>query len=727
MSSVNFPVFNDDCVVDPNLEVEKFITLCDDAAFSWSGFPDTCGEAPQGYHVWRTTTPPTNTAVGLCIGIDDSKRMVDGSIYGHSISYYTDKSYKQILYTSLTPWGVQATRNGFLFNRNLREYYKISYSDQFNLENTDFTIEMWVGRNGEPWYYNFPCETIISSYDAENNGALWRIFFEPRDATRSVTTAQSGIPYGLNGYSADGSDRGSLVIEFGENGDGVTGQRLTQVVMSTTSNPNPNYSFSGATLRNGYSHLCVTRKDNTLTVYVDGVSRGVYNMPFQMANVNQSITLGRHTGESLRLDAGQFSDYYGLTGAQSFPYRDGDRSYFHGSLYDVRIIKTIALPPPLGGRDDGICNSEVWYETFEKQAALPSTITNYKDPTMPLDMGVYYRVTAVQCGKDIPCECPNYISIVKESAQEYVGIAVNNQDDLDDALYARPPTLLDVFNSWDRADFNAGNYYLGGAGAGGDHAAWYFDNNLDSFVQPNNASVWASIVSPQDQWMKTYTHQCVLQSNNGWDDDLVGMVAAVGKIGNQYYAIQANRTRGGMGAYNNWSISINTRGYSHILKSFTLGGNGAWAGRTSRVNCHRNGSVFKFEASNFGSSSAKLRDDHTVDATKVYEINMATDPPPPGLGNWDMFRGRTGYGFVTVSQEQSFYNDWHLYPNPNLRIFDFNEGAPGVVWDFNVATGKWERNAATAWEIVGKTATTIQDGKTGKVFGFSCAGDLSVT
>lgn len=725
MSSANFPVYNDDCVIDPNLKVEKYITLCDSAAFSWSGFPDTCGEAPQGYHVWRTTVPPTQTAVSLCIGIDDKKQMIDGSIYNHSISYYTDKSYKQILYTSLTPWGRQSTRNGFLFNRNLRESYRVSYSDQFNLENVDFTIEMWIGRNGEPWYYNFPCETIISSYDAENNGALWRLFFEPRDATRSVTTAQSGIPYGLNGYSSDGHTQGSLVIEFGENGDGVSGQRLRQVVMSTTSNPNPNYSWSGATLRNGYSHLCVTRQANTLTVYVDGVSRGVYNMPFQMTNVNQAITLGRHYGESLRLDAGQFSDYYGLTGAQSFPYRDGDRSHFHGSMYDVRIIKTIALEPPLGGRDDGICGSEVWYETFKKQAALPSTITTYNDPTMPVDQGVWYRVTAVQCGKDVPCECPNYISILKESSQELVGIAVQTPDDLDDALYARPPTLLDVFNTWDRMDPVGGAFFPGGVGSTGFHASWYFDSSLGSFVQPGNTSHYASIVSPEDQWMKTYTHQAVLQSTSTIDNDLVGLVAAVGKIGNQYYSLNAVRTTGGIRGFDNWSIQLQTRGASWPIHVMTLGSNGIWRGRTTCVKVHRNGSIFRFEASDWGSSSDILRADHTIVPTATFEINMATDPSP--LGNWDMFRGRTGYGFNTYSQDGSFYRDWYLYPNPNLRIWDFNDGAPGVVWDFNTATGKWERNEATAWELVGKTATTIENPTTGEIYEFNCAGDFTIT
>jgi hypothetical protein len=51
--------------------------------------------------------------------------------------------------------------------------------------------------------------------------------------------------------------------------------------------------------------------------------------------------------------------------------------------------------------------------------------------------------------------------------------------------------------------------------------AWYFDNNLGSFVQPRNTNYLTGFVSKSV--FRTYTHQCIIRSSNN-DDDVNGLV-----------------------------------------------------------------------------------------------------------------------------------------------------------------------------------------------------------
>lgn len=730
----NYPIYSPGCEIDPKLKVEQYITSCDDVTLRWEGFPEHCDTIPQGYHVYRTTTPPTSSAESLCIGIDDKKVLRDGSIYNHTIRYYKNGTQSYPTYTSMTPRGTQSNRNGITLDRSNNEYLDVVYSNQFNFRHSDFTIELWVGNLQEPWQYHFPCQTIIASYNANNNRALWRLFFEPTAATLSVTDK-------LSAYSSDTSTTGNLVLEFNEFGDG-TGQTISEVIMPVTSNTNPAYSWSGNALRYGYAHVAVVREDTSLKVFVDGVNKKTIALPFEPGGdsvtasyPSQNITIGRHYGDSGRLDPHQFATYQ-PTG--EFGFADGDRSCLHGQVYDIRIVKGIALIPPVGGQVDGLCNENAWHQSFTKVAGLPHTTKQWTDPSPPVDKGAYYRVTAVQCGKDVSCVCPNYVLSLKESEQKINAIAVNTDTELTDALNEEPPTMLDVFNTWDRGNPIDRSFYPGGTTAAGDHAAWYFDNSLGSFVNPVNTSDYVHIIAPQGQWMKRYKHEAIVQSYDE-DDDKLSLIGAFALYNGQRYSINFCRTQGGFNGWDsgysgNWHAVLCGPGFRTVLGNKTIGGyswnqtgGDGWNGKTAFIKIERNGNILRAWTGAHRGSGNITRDSHEIDLNSEFQINFALDAPPAGMANWLPFQGMTGYGFSAWSQGDAFYRDWYLHPNPTKRIFDFTDGAPGKVYDWNMLTGKWELVTASAWQIVGQTATAITFPDTGKTYRFDCSGSLTVT
>lgn len=753
----NYPIYDPGCVVDNTLKVEKIIDPCSNVELQWEGYPEHCDTIPQGYHVYRTTTPPTSSSVVLCVKVDDKKVLQDTSIYQNPLYYYETGGPVGATYTSLTPYGKQGDRNAITLNRHNNEYLEVPFGAQFDLKYEDFTIEMWVGNRQEQWKYYFPCQTLIAAYtggtvNPRNTSmfpaALWRIFFEPTDATRSVTHGMSGAPHGVNGYSTNDSYTGNLVIEFNEYGDS-SGQMISEVIMPLTSNADSSYSWAGNALRDGYSHVAVVRQGTALRVYVDGTLRSTIPFLFELGgsstSINypwQSITIGRHFGESGRLDPWQFSGSYGKNVVEPFSYTsDGDQSHLHGYVYDVRIVRGIGLAPPVGGQVDNVCGENAWHQSFDKVASLPHTTKRWTDTDTPVDVGTYYRVTAVQCGKDVSCICPNYVVSLKEGIREIDAISVNTPAELNTALDSEPPTMLDVFNTWDRSNPTNSTFYPGGAGAGGDHAAWYFNTSVNSFVNPNNTSQWVHITAPESQWMKKYKHEAIVQSGEP-DDDMLGLTAAYVNINGNYYAINFMRTQGGWNSYaqysGNWHCAIVGPGLHKVIGNKTIGpvkpNNGSWSNpgtgwrnRTALIKIERDGNIIRaWTGSHMGGSNV-ARSDHVIDPASEFVINLAIDQPPPGLASWLPFQGLTGYGFNAYSQGDAFYRDWYLFPNPSERIFDFSSGAPGVVYDWDRVRNKWIPATGTGWEVVGQVATTIFYPDTGKRYTFDCAGKLTVT
>lgn len=741
----NYPIYDPGCVVDESLQVEKAVDPCSGVELEWEGYPEHCDTIPQGYHIYRTTTPPTSSSVSLCIGIDDEKILRDRSIWNNSVTHYSGGTATTPTYTSLTPRGKQSNKNAITLRRAQQEFLYTPADNVFDFEYMDYTIEMWVNHGdktipGNRPTYAFPCETIAACYDASTGKANWRLFFEPIHAWWSHTTGLSGdAPAGSTakspgGYLQQESHDGALMLEVNENGDS-TGGSILHTVMMTYTNTNSIYSFSNNGLRSGYSHISIVRDSTNISVYVDGALRASIPVTFEMQKSGQqAITFGRHYGESGHLDPMQFSQSYGLSASVPFTHgSDGNASHLNGTIYDVRIVKGIALPPPTGGQVDGVCHENAWHQSFKKIASLPHTTKRWSDPDPPIDKGAYYRVTAVQCGKDVSCICPNYVVCLKESAQKINAIAVNTQTELTDALNSEPPTMLDVFNTWDRSSPYNNVFYPGGSGAAGDHGAWYFNTSINSFVNPNNTTQPVHITAPEGQWMKKYKHEAIVQSDDR-DDDLLGLVAAYTYINGVPYSINFVRTQGGFSYGGNWACVLMGPGTNRVLKTKTIGGSSpnssggnGWSGKTAIIKIERDGNSLKAWTGSHRGSGYQTRDSHVVDPASEMSINFALDPPPPGIANWLPFQGATGYGFMAWSQGDAFYRDWYLHPNPNKRIFDFTNGAPGRVFDWDMLRGKWILAPATAWEVVNKLAAEVYFPETGKTYNFNCAGKLTVS
>jgi hypothetical protein len=384
---------------------------------------------------------------------------------------------------------------------------------------------------------------------------------------------------------------------------------------------------------------------------------------------------------------------------------------------------------------------------------------------------VYYRVAAVNCDVEIPSRCPSYIKAKIDSQSELSNIWVDTAADLTTALNNTPPTLLDIFNDWDRSDPVSQNYYPRGVGATGDHAAWFFDATKGSFVQPNNTGVNCLIVSPPSYYQTAYVHEVVLQSSpiasSFPDDDTVGVVGAFATDANgDDWALIFSRTHGGLGPYRGWGAYVLGPGYDGTIEGIIPGtstsdvcgmqvgsirptsgsgggcaavtnGTTGWDGSTTSVMVERYGNTITAHCSEYAHSLATDRADHRSDkswpdhggdyiGSGEIIIDLNTTPPPAGLSDWSMFKDQgTGVGFMTISQSQSFYNDWYYWPPIGQRIFDFTNGVPGEVWEWSSYTNSWYKTLDTAWEVVGRAATKILDPGTGLETNFNCDGALT--
>ena len=725
-------------------------TSCEPVKICWTYDPEYCDRPAQGFRVFRTTTPPVTGLESLCVSIGNNKILEDKSKYNNTLNFYSDGALSPAVFNSHTPYGVTPIYSSINFDRAHTEYYTAGVGNHYDLSRQTFTLDIWVGNKKEAWLYYFPCQTIVSCFDAANNHRSWRLYFEPTSVTNSQGSTSTG-------FSVSDSTTGSLVLELYENGDG-SGSIIKHVIMSTTSNPDWKQSFTGTWNRFGYGHICINRVGELLKVYVDGGLKATINVPFNLAYDNQQLVVGRHFGNSGRLDPARFAP-------NTIPANDGDESHYNGRIYDIRLVTGLAITPPPGGRPPDVCSQQPWYDMMTEVAVLPFNKLCWEDKTAPVGSPIYYRVASVNCDVDINSICPAYIAANRKAAQQISSFAVDNPSDLAAYMNAPPITLLDIFNTWDRMDPSSSSYFPGGVGATGNHAAWYYSASEKTFIQPENSTEHVCIVSPPNQYMNSYTHDVIVTSDET-DDDAIGSVGMFNIVDDQQYAMIFTRTCGGDHPFKGWGVHVfwgdlgsgfgsgksaiynptsnswetcggyqleslptnpASRGFNSCSPAYSNQTDG-WSDRQTRIEIVRNLNVITARASpnNDRGEGGKEREPlHILDDNTTITINLYETPPPFGMpGGWGPLQGKTGYGFMAHSQRGSKFHDWYLYPEPWKRIFDFTNGAPGEVWEFGL-NDIWYKTIDTVWEVVDKTKTVITDFSSGQDYQLDCDGSYS--
>jgi len=173
--------------------------------------------------------------------------------------------------------------------------------------------------------------------------------------------------------------------------------------------------------------------------------------------------------------------------------------------------------------------------------------------------------------------------------------------------------------------------------------SWYWDNNLQSFVQPRNSSYFNGFITKD--FYDCYTHICTIKSTNS-DDDANGIV--IGHIidgsGNAH-TFTAICDRGGLGG-NMLAIWYN---YQHPnsqrIAYKSLGSKGGW-------NSVPNGILFEVKKNkNLVSVCCSRFNSTTLD--EAMRINI--DLNDYSWGN--LFTGTVRYGYCNYSQAYTFYQN----------------------------------------------------------------------
>ena len=183
--------------------------------------------------------------------------------------------------------------------------------------------------------------------------------------------------------------------------------------------------------------------------------------------------------------------------------------------------------------------------------------------------------------------------------------------------------------------------------------AWYYDEALDSFVQPQNTTSYTGFVSTVQY--RTYTHRATLKSTNS-DNDGIGVIVA--------YAIDES------GKPHTLSLVINKGGESHVGSYYyaliydkglpdqqilftkgnktggTIPGNhstSGWSGSTITIEINKAGASITCAASNYNST--------VINYNTLIEINLDDY-------SWgSLFRGKVQYGYCAQSQPLSYFQN----------------------------------------------------------------------
>lgn len=207
---------------------------------------------------------------------------------------------------------------------------------------------------------------------------------------------------------------------------------------------------------------------------------------------------------------------------------------------------------------------------------------------------------------------------------------------------SRGESLLDIYNegmrfshysnSWNNLyNYNEAN-------------AWYWDDNLQSFVQPMNTGYFNGFVTKN--FYDDYTHIATLRSTNS-DNDLNGLVIGFvfDENGNPH-TLTALVDSGGMGT--RWAIA-----YDYYLPdSVIIAGGTVPSGRQSGWSYCPNGITLK--VTKFGNMiTAECSNWNSVTINSATKITINLDNYAWGIH----FKKRVRYGYCNISQASSYFTN----------------------------------------------------------------------
>lgn len=181
--------------------------------------------------------------------------------------------------------------------------------------------------------------------------------------------------------------------------------------------------------------------------------------------------------------------------------------------------------------------------------------------------------------------------------------------------------------------------------------AWYFDDSLDSFVQPKNTNTFTGFVSNNKYKYRTYNHQVRLRSTNS-DDDVNGLIIGyvIDELGHPH-TLSAWVSKGMNGDTPSFQIwydyclpdaqCLYSKSNYPLRYSSYKGWNQASNGIMMKVNKH--GNTFDVTVGDWNSNS--------LNPSSTVEINLLDY-------TWgDLFSGAVQYGYCNYSQANSFFTD----------------------------------------------------------------------
>ena len=184
--------------------------------------------------------------------------------------------------------------------------------------------------------------------------------------------------------------------------------------------------------------------------------------------------------------------------------------------------------------------------------------------------------------------------------------------------------------------------------------AWYWDNTLQSFVQPQNTTYFTGFVT--ENFYDNYDHTVTLRSTDS-DNDVNGVVIGLvfDENGNPH-TLSALCTRAGFSSVGNWALA-----YDFYLPDQQIlfnagngsggtvpsgGGSDGWNNTPNgiAVRVTKNGNIITAACSNWNSPSS-------INEATTITINL--DDYAWGY----LFKGSVRYGYCNLSQASSFFQD----------------------------------------------------------------------
>lgn len=227
---------------------------------------------------------------------------------------------------------------------------------------------------------------------------------------------------------------------------------------------------------------------------------------------------------------------------------------------------------------------------------------------------------------------------------KYPDIETEDTDSVHLYQEGKGETLLQMYNGGNVFSHNGGTNNIANAS---EAKAWYFDKNLNSFVQPLNTETFTGFVSKIKY--KTYTHRATLRSSDS-DNDANGLVIAYVLDANGYpHTLSCIVNKGGEGHAGSWYYALvynRCLAGEQLIKTGKMSGGhntGGWNGNFITMEVSKAGNAVECSISNWGSFNINLGTTISIDLDNY---------------TWGhYFRDRVQYGYCNQSQAKSYFTD----------------------------------------------------------------------